>query len=680
MINTSSKSRGSISLGGRCATIPDLKENNTYPRPLLDKKFTMRKNLAGNSNNLLASKYKFSSQSLATVVDCQTMSAMDIDPDYYEDITNFSEFVPLESCCSLLSLSTSRDEDNLYGIIKEQQIEREGQIWKRGCQSEDNSRIILGVSQLFCGMLINSQKNTNKESQYSTSDRELELGDNMKDDRNLIEKHQNTFITRKVSRKIQCDLRESKNCETSTLCDKIASINRIGIICDNSNLMSLFTGLERMLTFPVSQSLFKKTFSDQKKRVEDLKSGELRSSLSIELKLDTKLRLRSLHLHPTEPDLLVSIEYDDLRSNRNESKYSSKISIWDIKLPQQDLCRITLPFRVIGLDFSKSKPNIFSIGTECGKVITYELVKNLNRKDEDSDDSKINIESTDSMQKPNLYNFIRKSQTNFAQISICSLEYSQVKEPNGVEKEVIRICLTSGRIFMIDCDKPRQNFEILALSRPTDRVPHLRPGNSSRITYGRAGKDQNEKEALLIPLEDVDVNQGTLSRLCYPLSMNSCFADPNMYLVGCRNGFVFLCNTNSAEAPIDYKYAHEGPVIECKFQPGGTNTSIFASCSPNQVRIWSWESQQALMTFDFEDSDVIDICWVPFDDRLLAILTSKSVQIFDTTVQNRGSVMNIEAFKTNFQSMIISREYPIVFVGHEDKKVAMHRISTSSGY
>ncbi|XP_027845899.2 LOW QUALITY PROTEIN: dynein intermediate chain 2, ciliary-like [Aphis gossypii] len=153
-------------------------------------------------------------------------------------------------------------------------------------------------------------------------------------------------------------------------------------------------------------------------------------------------------------------------------------------------------------------------------------------------------------------------------------------------------------------------------------------------------------------------------------------ADPEVYLVGTVEGYIFKCNTEWTRYVQRFK-AHEMPVNRIDFNKFDPN--IYLTCSEDfVVKLWEDKSQAPLIIFDLQ-TGLTDLRWSPFSSSVFGITTVDCRVIFyDLDISTKKSVCDQLIHPTEKYRLVrlaFDKRVPMIVVGSSRCTVVTYKLS-----
>ncbi|XP_058447686.1 dynein intermediate chain 2, ciliary isoform X2 [Malaya genurostris] len=143
--------------------------------------------------------------------------------------------------------------------------------------------------------------------------------------------------------------------------------------------------------------------------------------------------------------------------------------------------------------------------------------------------------------------------------------------------------------------------------------------------------------------------------------------NPEIFLVGTEEGYIFKCSTAYSSKYLMTYYAHYLSVHRMDYNK--FNSNIFASCSGDwRVKIWEDMRPEPLFIFDLGAS-VGDVKWAPYSSTVFAAVTTEGkVFVFDLNV-NKYKAICIQAVvskrKNKLSRLAFNHKLPFIIVGDD---------------
>ncbi|XP_065092817.1 dynein intermediate chain 2, ciliary isoform X1 [Ochlerotatus camptorhynchus] len=144
-------------------------------------------------------------------------------------------------------------------------------------------------------------------------------------------------------------------------------------------------------------------------------------------------------------------------------------------------------------------------------------------------------------------------------------------------------------------------------------------------------------------------------------------SNPEIFLVGTEEGYIFKCSTAYSSKYLMTYYAHYLSVHRMDYNK--FNSNIFASCSGDwRVKIWEDMRPEPLFIFDLGAS-VGDVKWAPYSSTLFAAVTTEGkVFVFDLSV-NKYKAICVQAVvskrKNKLSRIAFNHKLPFIIVGDD---------------
>nr|CAD7404017.1 unnamed protein product [Timema cristinae] len=184
---------------------------------------------------------------------------------------------------------------------------------------------------------------------------------------------------------------------------------------------------------------------------------------------------------------------------------------------------------------------------------------------------------------------------------------------------------------------------------------------------------QNElSQTVVIPLflssEPIPGPDGTL------ISLTGCGSaiafhplDPQIFLVGIEEGYIYKCSTAYSSMYLATYKAHHMPVSRIDYN--SFYPDIFVSCSTDwRIKIWEDKRSDPLFVFDL-GAPVGDVGWSPFSSTVFGAVTSDGkLHIFDLNINKYKAIciQNIVSKRRNkLTRLAFNYKLPIVIVGDD---------------
>ncbi|KXJ75725.1 hypothetical protein RP20_CCG011146 [Aedes albopictus] len=143
--------------------------------------------------------------------------------------------------------------------------------------------------------------------------------------------------------------------------------------------------------------------------------------------------------------------------------------------------------------------------------------------------------------------------------------------------------------------------------------------------------------------------------------------NPEIFLVGTEEGYIFKCSTAYSSKYLMTYYAHYLSVHRMDYNK--FNSNIFASCSGDwRVKIWEDMRPEPLFIFDLGAS-VGDVKWAPYSSTVFAAVTTEGkVFVFDLSV-NKYKAICVQAVvskrKNKLSRIAFNHKLPFIIVGDD---------------
>ncbi|EAT36612.1 AAEL011310-PA [Aedes aegypti] len=143
--------------------------------------------------------------------------------------------------------------------------------------------------------------------------------------------------------------------------------------------------------------------------------------------------------------------------------------------------------------------------------------------------------------------------------------------------------------------------------------------------------------------------------------------NPETFLVGTEEGYIFKCSTAYSSKYLMTYYAHYLSVHRMDYNK--FNSNIFASCSGDwRVKIWEDMRPEPLFIFDLGAS-VGDVKWAPYSSTVFAAVTTEGkVFVFDLSV-NKYKAICVQAVvskrKNKLSRIAFNHKLPFIIVGDD---------------
>ncbi|XP_035783629.1 dynein intermediate chain 2, ciliary-like isoform X2 [Anopheles albimanus] len=143
--------------------------------------------------------------------------------------------------------------------------------------------------------------------------------------------------------------------------------------------------------------------------------------------------------------------------------------------------------------------------------------------------------------------------------------------------------------------------------------------------------------------------------------------NPEIFLVGTEEGFIFKCSTAYSSKYLMTYYAHYLPVHRMDYNK--FNSNIFASCSGDwRVKIWEDMRPEPLFIFDL-GSSVGDVKWAPYSSTVFAAVTTEGkVFVFDLNVNKYKAICTqaiVSKRKNKLSRLAFNQKLPFIIVGDD---------------
>ncbi|XP_026821468.1 dynein intermediate chain 1, axonemal-like [Rhopalosiphum maidis] len=153
-------------------------------------------------------------------------------------------------------------------------------------------------------------------------------------------------------------------------------------------------------------------------------------------------------------------------------------------------------------------------------------------------------------------------------------------------------------------------------------------------------------------------------------------ANPQLYLVGTVEGYIFKCSTGWTNYVQRFK-AHEMPVNRIDFNKFDSN--IYLTCSEDfVVKLWEDKSEAPLIIFDLQ-TGLTDLRWSPFSGSVFGITTVDCRVIFyDLDISTKKSVCDQLIHPTEQYRLVrlaFDKRVPMIVVGSSMCTIATYKLS-----
>ncbi|XP_049279586.1 dynein intermediate chain 2, ciliary isoform X2 [Anopheles funestus] len=143
--------------------------------------------------------------------------------------------------------------------------------------------------------------------------------------------------------------------------------------------------------------------------------------------------------------------------------------------------------------------------------------------------------------------------------------------------------------------------------------------------------------------------------------------NPEIFLVGTEEGYVFKCSTAYSSKYLMTYHAHYLPVHRMDYNK--FNSNIFASCSGDwRVKIWEDMRPEPLFIFDL-GSSVGDVKWAPYSSTVFAAVTTEGkVFVFDLNVNKYKAICTqaiVSKRKNKLTRLAFNQKLPFIIVGDD---------------
>ncbi|XP_035907482.1 dynein intermediate chain 2, ciliary isoform X2 [Anopheles stephensi] len=143
--------------------------------------------------------------------------------------------------------------------------------------------------------------------------------------------------------------------------------------------------------------------------------------------------------------------------------------------------------------------------------------------------------------------------------------------------------------------------------------------------------------------------------------------NPEIFLVGTEEGFIFKCSTAYSSKYLMTYHAHYLPVHRMDYNK--FNSNIFASCSGDwRVKIWEDMRPEPLFIFDL-GSSVGDVKWAPYSSTVFAAVTTEGkVFVFDLNVNKYKAICTqaiVSKRKNKLTRLAFNQKLPFIIVGDD---------------
>ncbi|XP_052897525.1 dynein intermediate chain 2, ciliary [Anopheles moucheti] len=173
---------------------------------------------------------------------------------------------------------------------------------------------------------------------------------------------------------------------------------------------------------------------------------------------------------------------------------------------------------------------------------------------------------------------------------------------------------------------------------------------------------------LFLELDQVSGPDGTALRL---KGSGTCMVfhphNPEIFLVGTEEGYIFKCSTAYSSKYLMTYHAHYLPVHRMDYNK--FNSNIFASCSGDwRVKIWEDMRPEPLFIFDL-GSSVGDVKWAPYSSTVFAAVTTEGkVFVFDLNVNKYKAICTqaiVSKRKNKLTRLAFNQKLPFIIVGDD---------------
>ncbi|XP_053675454.1 dynein intermediate chain 2, ciliary [Anopheles nili] len=143
--------------------------------------------------------------------------------------------------------------------------------------------------------------------------------------------------------------------------------------------------------------------------------------------------------------------------------------------------------------------------------------------------------------------------------------------------------------------------------------------------------------------------------------------NPEIFLVGTEEGYIFKCSTAYSSKYLMTYHAHYLPVHRMDYNK--FNSNIFASCSGDwRVKIWEDMRPEPLFIFDL-GSSVGDVKWAPYSSTVFAAVTTEGkVFVFDLNVNKYKAICTqaiVSKRKNKLTRLAFNQKLPFIIVGDD---------------
>ncbi|XP_060855178.1 dynein intermediate chain 2, ciliary-like [Metopolophium dirhodum] len=152
--------------------------------------------------------------------------------------------------------------------------------------------------------------------------------------------------------------------------------------------------------------------------------------------------------------------------------------------------------------------------------------------------------------------------------------------------------------------------------------------------------------------------------------------DPEIYLIGTVEGYIFKCNTEWSCYVQRFK-AHEMPINRIDFNKFDSN--IYLTCSEDFViKLWEDKSEIPLIIFDLQ-TGLTDVRWSPFSSSVFGVITVDCrVLFYDLDVSTKNSVCEQLIHPTEKYRLVrlaFDRRVPMIVVGSSRGTIVTYKLS-----
>ncbi|XP_041356951.1 dynein intermediate chain 4, axonemal-like isoform X2 [Gigantopelta aegis] len=282
---------------------------------------------------------------------------------------------------------------------------------------------------------------------------------------------------------------------------------------------------------------------------------------------------------------------------------------------------------VTALDFSRTNPNLLTIGLYDGGVAIYNV---RNTKDE-----------------PIVDNFGNPGKHT---APVWQVQWIEKERGSGEEKtEVVVSVSTDGKITQWSIRKGFESYELMRLKR---------------VPMKMGGKAKEKK------------TEAFISRNAGGLCFDFYSRDSNVYLAGTEDGQIHKCSCSYNEQYLETYSGHTGPVYKIHWSP--YIKDIFLSCSADwSVRLWHQDQQKPILSFFSSTKPVNDVDWSPQSSTVFACVNNGAVEVWDLSTSTLDPVIiNNPTSEATQTTVVFAKNSNCILVGDSEGQVTVYQLSS----